>query len=63
MPFGLCNAPSTFQSMINDVFRDMLDVGVIACMDDILIYTETVEEYVALVRRGYGKAEKGTPLR
>jgi len=51
MPFGLCNAPSTFQSMINDVFRDMLDVGVIAYMDDILIYTETVEEHVALVRR------------
>ena len=37
--------------MINDVFRDMLDVGVIAYMDDILIYTETVEEHVALVRR------------
>ena len=51
MPFGLCNAPSTFQSMINNVFRDMLDVGVIAYMDDILIYTETVEEHVALVRR------------
>jgi len=50
MPFGLCSAPSTFQSMINDVFRDMLDVGVIAYMDDILIYTETVEEHVALVR-------------
>jgi len=30
IPFGLYNAPSTFQSMINDVFRDMLDVGVIA---------------------------------
>jgi len=51
MPFGLCNAPSTFQNMINDVFRDMLDVGVIAYMDDILIYTEIVEEDVALVRR------------
>jgi len=51
MPFGLCNAPSTFQSMINDVFRDMLDVGVITDMDDILIYTETVQEHVALVRR------------
>jgi len=37
--------------MINDVFRDMLHVGVIAYMDDILIYTETVEEHVALVRR------------
>jgi len=40
-----------FQRMINDVFRDMLDVGVIAYMDDILIYTETVEEHVALVSR------------
>jgi len=36
--------------MINIVFRDMLDVGVIAYMDDILTDTETVEEYVALVR-------------
>ena len=51
MPFGLCNAPSTFQRMINDVFHDRLDVGVIAYMDDILIYTETVEEHVPLVRR------------
>jgi len=51
MPFRLCNAPSMFQSMINDVFRDMLDVGVIAYMDEILIYTETVEEHHALVRR------------
>jgi len=42
IPCGLCNAPSTFQSMIKDVFRDMLDVGVITYMDDILIYTETV---------------------
>jgi len=51
MGFGLCNAPSTFQCMMNDIFRDMLDVGVIAYMDDILINTETVEEHVALVRR------------
>ena len=29
MPFGLCNALSTIQSMINHVFRDMLDAGVI----------------------------------
>jgi len=50
MPFRLCNAPSTFQSMINDVFRDMLDVGVIALMDDIRISAETVEEHVARVR-------------
>ena len=51
MPFGLCNAPATFQSMINDIFRDSLDEGVIAYMDDILIYSETIEEHVSLVRR------------
>jgi len=51
MPFGLCNAPSTFQGMINDVFRDMLEVVVIAYMDDILIYSETIEEHVAMVRK------------
>jgi len=49
--FGLYNTPVTFQSMINDVFRDMLDIGVIAYMDDILIYTEIVEEHLALVRQ------------
>ena len=58
MPFGLCNAPSTFQSMINDVFRDLLDEGVIAYMDDILIYSETIEEHVALVRRVMEKLRK-----
>ena len=51
MPFGLCNAPSMFPSMINDVFRDLLHVGVIAYMDNILIYTEPVEKKpVALVK-------------
>ena len=37
--------------MINHVFRDMLDAGVIAYMDDILIYSETIEEHVSLVRQ------------
>jgi len=63
MPFGLCNASSTFQSMINDVFRDMLDVGVITYMDDILIYTETVFRTCRPSNAGHGKTEKGTPMR
>jgi len=58
MPFGLCNALSTFQGMISDVFRDMLDVGVIAYMDDILIYSETIEEHVAMVRKVMDRLRK-----
>jgi len=41
MPFGLTNAPSTFQDMMNHIFSDMLDVGVLAFMDDILVYADS----------------------
>ena len=43
MPFGLINAPATFQAMINHIFRDMLDEGTIAFMDDISVYHATLE--------------------
>ena len=51
MPFGLCNAPSTFQSMINDVFHDLHDEGVVVYLDDILIYSEDEKSHINLVRR------------
>lgn len=38
-PFGLANAPSTFQKYINWVLRDYLDVFCSAYIDDVLIYT------------------------
>ena len=41
IPFGLTNAPSTFQDMMNHIFSDMLDLGLIVYMDDILIYAKT----------------------
>jgi len=50
MPFGLTNAPSTFQDMMNHVLLDILDVGILAYMDDILIYGKTREEHDGLVK-------------
>jgi hypothetical protein len=45
MPFRLSNTPATFQNMMNHIFRDVLDLGLIVYLDDILIYAEIVEEH------------------
>ena len=43
MPFVLSNAPATFQRMINHISRDTLEQGMSAFMDDIIIWSETLE--------------------
>jgi hypothetical protein len=50
MPFGLCNAPGTFQHFVNDKFRDYLDEFLVIYLDDLLIYSDTLEEHKRHVR-------------
>jgi len=52
MFFGLTNSPATFQTMMNDIFRDLIMEGVVVVyLDDILIFTETLEEHRKVTRR------------
>lgn len=38
MPFGQTNAPVVFQSLVNDVLRDLLNKVIFVYLDDILIF-------------------------
>ncbi len=50
MPFGLSNSPSVFQAYINDVFRDMLNRWVIVYIDDILVFSDSLDNHIQHVR-------------
>ena len=45
VPFGLTNAPATFQRLMHEIFRQHLDSSIIIYLDDLLIYSKTVEEH------------------
>ena len=51
MPFGLCNAPGTFQAFINETLREHLDVFCTAYVDDILIYSNSHAEHTLHVKK------------
>jgi hypothetical protein len=47
MSFGLCNAPTTFIILMNDVLRPYLDSFFIVYLDDILVNSSTWEEHIS----------------
>ena len=50
MPFGLTNAPAVFQTLVNDVLRDFINVFVVVYLDDILIFSRTPKEHTTYIR-------------
>ena len=58
MPFELYNAPVTFQAFINEILREYLNVFCIAYLDDILIYSNTLQEHISHVEKILSKLQE-----
>ena len=51
MFFRLTNSPTTFQTMVNDIFHELINEGhVIVYMDDIMVFLEDLEEHRCIVK-------------
>jgi len=61
MFFGMTNSPATFQTMMNDIFRDLIVEGImVVYLDDILIFTRTEEEHTKAIRGATGPTRTQT---
>ncbi|KAG7667411.1 hypothetical protein KSW81_001142 [Nannochloris sp. 'desiccata'] len=58
LPFGLCNAPATFQTLMNNVFRDELHQFVLCYLDDIMIFSKSLQAHIQHVRHVFEKLRK-----
>ena len=51
MPFGLVNTPATFQRIMSRVFREKMFKSVVCYLDDILIFSNTIEEHMNMIEK------------
>ena len=49
MPFGLKNAPATFQRLMNEILRDYINKTCVVYLDDILIFSTTLQEHIIAI--------------
>jgi len=59
MFFGLTNLPATFQIMMNDILRNLIDTGdIVVFMDNVLVGTENEKKYNKIVKEVLKRIEE-----
>ncbi|GBL99944.1 Transposon Ty3-I Gag-Pol polyprotein, partial [Araneus ventricosus] len=58
MPFGLCNAPATFERLMETVLRGLSSEACLVYLDDIIIVGQTFEEHLNNLRKVFQRLQK-----
>ena len=57
MPFGLCNAPSTFQRLMERVLHGLIWKCVVVYLDDVVIYSSSIKEHMSHLQEVFKRFE------
>ena len=55
LPFGLTNAPATFQRLMNEILKEDLFKHVLIFLDDLLVFSETPAEHLERIEKVFLK--------
>lgn len=58
MPFGLCNAPSTFQRLMQRMFGDQQGQSLLLYLDDIIVFSSSVQQHLQRLEVVLGRLQK-----
>ena len=58
MPFGLASGPSHFQEVMDSLFSDLLEICVMVYIDDIVIYSNNMDEHSCHLELVFNKLSK-----
>lgn len=61
MSFGLTNAPATFCTLTKKLFQSFLDQFAVVCLDNIIVYSQSLEEHIEHLKDSLPHA-KGKPV-
>ncbi|GBN23893.1 Retrovirus-related Pol polyprotein from transposon 17.6 [Araneus ventricosus] len=61
MPFGLCNAPATFERLMETVLRGLSSEACLVYLDDIIIVGQTFEEHLNNLHKVFPETTKSQP--
>lgn len=58
MPFGLCNAPSTFQRLMERLFGDQRCQSLLLYLDDVVVFSSSIDQHLERLEMVLGRLEK-----